>query len=408
MWQSGVILSQGSPLMGQRPLIVPGSGTWVQWAWLNLQGCTGASLGVVDIDAGIGAASGIAGVWFWSHRCCQCNRQRLQELCRLGRCRQCCRNARSGRSLWCGWCDIWGSVSGLNTAFTKVSSRAVVDHAITGVYLVAVFWQDMYHSSRDPELMEGVVHHNGLAGIQGCKRFALFVCLWLGGIGVGINSFMNLEGCQIDVADSVRNGGPNLALVQELSRWWELGINGCSSECQKGELWFSTTVLSTLEFMLHGFYTHLGKSIQLWVVRTGGLICAELSELCTHILRAIVGVEYFRNSMLQEHLFEQWGNFDSVALARWKTLDKDHLWIEVTAYEVVSSFQGKDVHCTHLPWAGWSWCWSEGCCSILALELGVGLTLPNYFFYGFVNAQPEDTSTSKQLCFGGSLMELVE
>ena len=32
---------------------------------------------------------------------------------------------------------------------------------------------------------------------------------------------------------------------------------------------------------------------------------AELSELWTCILRAIVGVEYFGKSVLQEHLFEQ-------------------------------------------------------------------------------------------------------
>ena len=139
--------------------------------------------------------------------------------------------------------------------------------------LVAVFWQDTYHSGRDPDLMEGVVHCNGLASIQGCKGFALFVWLSLGGIRVGLNLFMNLEGCQIGVANSGRNGGPNLALVQELSRWQELGINRCSSECQKGELWVSTTVLSTLECMLHGFYTCLCKSIWLQVVRAWGLMC---------------------------------------------------------------------------------------------------------------------------------------
>ena len=59
----------------------------------------------------------------------------------------------------------------------KVTSHAAVDHAITGAHLVAVFWQDTYHSGRNPDLMEGVVHCNGLASIQGCKRFALFVCL---------------------------------------------------------------------------------------------------------------------------------------------------------------------------------------------------------------------------------------
>ena len=155
----------------------------------------------------------------------------------------------------------------------EVSSHTAVDHAITGAHLVAVFWQDMYHSGSDPDPMEGVVHCNGLAGIQGCKRFASFACLWLGGIGVGINSFMNLKGCWIGISNSGRNGGPNLALVQELSRWWELGVDGCSSGCQKGELWVGTTVLSTLECMLHRFYICLGKSIQLWVVRAWGLLC---------------------------------------------------------------------------------------------------------------------------------------
>ena len=58
-----------------------------------------------------------------------------------------------------------------------MSSHVAVDQDITGVYLVAVFWQDMYHSDRNPDLMEGVIHHNGQASIQGCKRFASFVCL---------------------------------------------------------------------------------------------------------------------------------------------------------------------------------------------------------------------------------------
>ena len=35
---------------------------------------------------------------------------------------------------------------------------------------------------------------------------------------MGINSFTNLDGCWISVANSARNGGPNLVLVQELSR----------------------------------------------------------------------------------------------------------------------------------------------------------------------------------------------
>ena len=59
----------------------------------------------------------------------------------------------------------------------KESSYAAVDHAITGAHLVAVFQQDMYHSGRDPDLTEGVIHCNGLASIQGCKGLASFVHL---------------------------------------------------------------------------------------------------------------------------------------------------------------------------------------------------------------------------------------
>ena len=66
---------------------------------------------------------------------------------------------------------------GLTHSFMEVSSCVVVDHAITGAHLVAVFQQDMYHSGRDPDLTEAVIHCNGLASIQGCKRFASFVCL---------------------------------------------------------------------------------------------------------------------------------------------------------------------------------------------------------------------------------------
>ena len=87
--------------------------------------------------------------------------------------------------------------------------------------------------------------------------------------------------------------------------------------------------------------------------------------------------------------------------------DKDHLGVEVTTYEVVDSFQGKDVHGTHLAWAGWSWCRCEGCCSILGLEPGAGLTLMDNF-NGFVYTRPEDASMHKQLGSGDSLMELVQ
>ena len=134
-----------------------------------------------------------------------------------------------------------------------------------------------------------------------------------------------------------------LALVQELSRWWQLGIDWSSLECQEGKLQIGTAVLSTLECMLHWFYTCLYKSIWLWIVRAWDLMGdtprgAEISKLCTSVLRTIVRVNDFWDSMLWEHFFEQWDNFGSIALARWKASDEDHVWVEVTTYYVVSSF----------------------------------------------------------------------
>ena len=59
----------------------------------------------------------------------------------------------------------------------KMSSHAAVDHAITGAHLVVLFWHDTYHSGRNPDHAEGVIHHKWLASIQGCKGSVAFVCL---------------------------------------------------------------------------------------------------------------------------------------------------------------------------------------------------------------------------------------
>ena len=44
----------------------------------------------------------------------------------------------------------------------------------------------------------------------------------------------------------------------------------------------------------------------------------------------------------------------------------------------------------------------------MALELGAGFTLADYFFNGLVDAGPEETSTCEQLCLCYSLMGLVQ
>ena len=73
----------------------------------------------------------------------------------------------------------WDSVSCLDTAFMEVPLCAAVCGTIAGVYLIAVPQEDMYHSSRNPNLLEGVIHSNWLTSIQWFKCFAAFVSLCL-------------------------------------------------------------------------------------------------------------------------------------------------------------------------------------------------------------------------------------
>ena len=133
----------------------------------------------------------------------------------------------------------------------------------------------------------------------------------------------------------------------------------------------------------------------------------EISKQGTSVLRTIVRAKDFRDSVLWEHFCGQQDDFGGVALAWWEASDEDHLWVEVTIYDIVSSVQGKDVQDACLPWVGQSWWRSEGCHSILGLEPGAGLTLMDNFFNGFVYTGPENTSTCEQLGFGDSWVELV-
>ena len=159
--------------------------------------------------------------------------------------------------------------------------------------------------------------------------------------------------------------------------------------------------------------TGLGKFIGLQVVQTWGFVWdapsyTDVSKLGTHILWAIVRVKDFRDTMLWKHLFQQWDDLVGIALAGWKMLDKDHLWVEVTYNQVVNSFWHEDICGAHLPWVRWCGCRCEGCCSILALEPGAGLTLADYFSNGLVDAGPEETSMREQLWLHYSLTELMQ
>ena len=139
-----------------------------------------------------------------------------------------------------------------------------------------------------------------------------------------------------------------------------------------------------------------------------GLWECHALKLGTHILWAIVRVKDFGNAMLWKHLLQQWDNLVGIALAMWKMLNKDHLWVEVTHNQVINSFEHEDICGTHLPWVWWCGCRCERCCSILALESGAGFTLADYFLDGLVNAGLEETSMCEQLWFCYSLMELMQ
>ena len=100
----------------------------------------------------------------------------------------------SGWSLQCGGCATWDSVDCFDTAFMEVPPHAAVCGTVAGAYLIAVPWEDVYHSSRNPNLSEGVVHCNWLTSIQCCKCFAVFVSLCLSSIRACVNLLMDLYG----------------------------------------------------------------------------------------------------------------------------------------------------------------------------------------------------------------------
>ena len=100
----------------------------------------------------------------------------------------------SGWNLQCGSCATGDSVGCFDTAFTEVSPHMVVCGTIAGVYLIAVLWEDVYHSSKNPNTLEGVVHSNWLTSIQWCKCFAMFISLCLSSFRACVDMLTDLYG----------------------------------------------------------------------------------------------------------------------------------------------------------------------------------------------------------------------
>ena len=93
-----------------------------------------------------------------------------------------------------GSCATWDSVSCFDTAFTEVSPHVAVCGTIASVYLIAVPWEDAYHSSRNPNLLEGVICCNWLTSIQWHECFAAFVSLCISRFRVCANLLMDVCG----------------------------------------------------------------------------------------------------------------------------------------------------------------------------------------------------------------------
>ena len=134
------------------------------------------------------------------------------------------------QSLWCGSGATRDNVSCFDIVFTEVSPCMQVCSTIAGVYLIAAPWEDAYHSSRNPNLLKGVICCNWLTSIQWCKCFAAFVSLCLSRFRVCIDLLMDLWCCWVTVAYLGWDGCSESALVQELCWRWEFAVNGHSSE----------------------------------------------------------------------------------------------------------------------------------------------------------------------------------
>ena len=135
------------------------------------------------------------------------------------------------QSLQCGSGATLDSVNCFDTAFMEVSLHAAVCGTIAGVYKIAVLREDAYHSSRNLNLLKGVICCNWLTSIQGCKCFAAFVSLCLSRFRACINLLMDLWGCWVTVGYLGQNGCSESALVQQFCWRWEFAVGGCSLEC---------------------------------------------------------------------------------------------------------------------------------------------------------------------------------
>ena len=91
--------------------------------------------------------------------------------------------------------------------FMEVSSGVAVDHAITGMHLVAVFWQDVYHSGRDPDLMEGVIWSQQAGQLKGVQEICI-ICLPV--------TWRHQRWCQF----IHKSGGPLDQCCKFWQEWW--------------------------------------------------------------------------------------------------------------------------------------------------------------------------------------------
>ena len=248
-------------------------------------------------------------------QCCRCSRCGLHAQCRCRWCRLFHYEAGSWQSLWCGSGAIWDSVDCFDTVFMEMLPCTAVCGTIAGTYLIAVLWEDAYHSSRHPNLSGGVVHCNWLTSIQWHKCFAVFISLCLSRFRVCINLLIDLWGWWVTVA--------------------YLGWNGCS--------WF---IMKTLP----GWFEHnsLLNAKQNWST----CLPFDTQMTCAKEMWELIYM-YHKNARLV-----YWSTATAALGAVLKTKQYDHttspflrLWYGNFIHDLLGMWMV--VHCNQSPWTVW-------------------------------------------------------